>query len=117
MLKGNAMPNKMLFSWFKQHLTGNSSNWTLYHEIVGSEKGSYAVKNLRPYTLYKVRMSATNAMGYGDVSEYPHWITTAHEGLLCCVPTLRPHYVYAYMISSCRQINEPEGAILPTKRF
>lgn len=64
-------------------MKNGTGSWTHYNEYVGGGNTSHVMKNLEPNSSYKLRISAKNSIGLGDVYELPNWITTLGTGMLC----------------------------------
>lgn len=68
--------NEPVQQYFMQHMQNGTGSWTHYNEYVGGGNTSHVMSNLEPNASYKLRLSAKNAIGTGNVFELPNWVTT-----------------------------------------
>lgn len=68
--------NEPIQQYFMQHMKNGTGSWTHYNEYVGGGNTSHVMSNLEPNASYKIRLSAKNSIGTGNVNELQNWVTT-----------------------------------------
>lgn len=73
--------NEPIERYFIQNLKKGTDQWQYNMEKIGGGITSYVLTGLEKETPYKIKISATNAVGSSHIQTAQEWITTLKEGM------------------------------------